>query len=176
MRVGEHLGEFVSANVAESGEPLGVRGEVVFRIATGIAIEFEEEGELNGDVAAGTGAMPCAESGVSAGRVDVDGIVTVGFGIGDHGADFGEDGRGLVAHLWRRAGINVSGAECDGGTDVTDPIEELGVGSGVIRSADADIKGLDAGDLVTGVRPVSPEDGFDDRAVLDGASVVDEVR
>src|SRR6202007_582277 len=71
VRIGERLGKLVAGHIGERGEALAVRRPGVLWVAARVAVEVEEEGELNHDTLDRAVAVPGAVPGRAAPRVDV---------------------------------------------------------------------------------------------------------
>src|SRR5204862_5365704 len=76
LRVGEHLAELVARDVRERGESLAVaEAGWGLRVAPGVAVEVEEEAELDLRAVDRARAVPRAVTCATAGLVRVDRVV-----------------------------------------------------------------------------------------------------
>src|SRR5204863_5445397 len=96
----------VAADVGQRRETLRVAGRRVLGVAAGIAVEVEEETELDGLAVNGAVAVPRAVARAAALLVDVDGVVGVGDRARDHLRDLGLDRRDRGGSARRRARID----------------------------------------------------------------------
>ncbi len=165
----------MGAHVDERFEPLGRNRSRVLGVTTGVAVEIEEETELNGDAAAGAVAVPRAVPGGTAARVDVDRVITARDRAPDHLADLRLDGGDLRLARGRRGGVHQVAAVTDGRADLSVRPRVLAAGGGVVRPAVASVERIHACDLVAGERRAGParppEDRGHRRARHDGAAV-----
>src|SRR5579859_4698350 len=168
----------MTAYVGNGGKALRVQAGGVCWVATGIAVELKEVGELDRDASAAAGAVIGAIASAAAGSVAVDGVVAVaaGVGVGDDLADFVEDGGGVATTGGCRGVDDVSQVGgCRGDLPVGSGVL---VGSGgVVRFFEAKIPAIHAGDLVAGVcAPArAPEDGLGGGGGHDLAAVVGHI-
>src|SRR5258706_12843228 len=75
--IGAGLGKLVSAHIGQSYQPLRMQSRRILRVAASIAIEIEEEGDLNRHALARSKSVVRAVSGVASLYVDVPGLVSV---------------------------------------------------------------------------------------------------
>src|SRR5204863_7113127 len=77
LRIGQHLAQLVARDVCERGKPLAVAEARSLRIAARIAVEVEEEPELDPFAVDRARAVPGAVARAAARLVRVDGVVGV---------------------------------------------------------------------------------------------------
>src|SRR5271165_2004331 len=121
------------------------------RIAARIAIELEEERKLYGHATARACAVPGAVSCVATRNICVHRVVAIAsrIGIGDHFANFIEDGCGISATRRGRR-INVMSAVCGGWPDLSICTGVLVAGLGVVGVVPARVVAVNTGDLIAG--------------------------
>src|SRR6185312_5539603 len=124
----------------------------VLRIATGIAIEVEEEGYLNRRATAASVAMPGTVSGATALNVGIDRVIAIRYRARNYFADFRQDWRNLIsACSW--GGVDEIAAVRVRRSDLSVGAGVFVGGLGVIRIAEALIKGLQSSDFRIRRRP-----------------------
>ena len=127
LRIGQRFRQFMTGDVAKRRNALGMAGRSVFRIAAGVAIEIEEEGEGDAYTAATGGTVPGTELGAATRLVNVNGIEAIRHRIRDHFADFTQYLRSALAIRPGRGQVNDVPAEGNCGPDVPDRIRVFGV-------------------------------------------------
>src|SRR4051794_15262188 len=151
----------MAADVRNRCQSLRFIGNVRLRIATSVAIELPEEGDLDGRVVRATGAvaMPGAIPGVTAGQVGVNRVVPIRDWAGDYFADFRQNG-GNSLSPGRRRGVYEMATIRNAGSDSSVVSGVFSVGARIVRASKACVPGVHTGDLVAWACPRStPEDG-----------------
>src|SRR6202158_5102561 len=150
----------------------------VLRVAAGIAVEIEEESDLNRRAAARSERVIGAISGIASLHVDVDGIVAIGHWVGDFFAPLSHN-RGRRASAGGRRSVDQIVVADQRGSHLT--IRAcIFVGSlGVIGAVKSAVPTVQTCNFVAGKRGVgparSPENSFALRGRHDDAAVVGHV-